>query len=373
MNRVPFVNLAAQAGLVRQEIAAAIEGVLQRGDYILGHALEEFEQAFAAYCGAGHAIGVDNGLAAIELILRGYGIGAGDEVIANANTFHSSVLPIVCVGARPVLVEPDARSFNLDPELVEAAITPRTKAIIAVHLYGQPADLDPLMAIAERHGLKLIEDSAQAHGARYKGRRTGSLGHAAAFSFYPTKNLGAYGDGGAVVTSDDALAERLRMLRNLGQKTRNHHELLGYNHRLDTLQAAILSVNLTRLDEWNAQRQTAAAWYAEALAELPLVTPYVAPEAEHVYHLYVVRVQDRAALQAHLAAAGVASAVHYPVPIHLQPAFAGLGYRRGDFPLAEALCDEILSLPMYPGLGEQEIDAVAAALRQFATRQLVAA
>ncbi|MCS6880711.1 MAG: DegT/DnrJ/EryC1/StrS family aminotransferase [Chloroflexaceae bacterium] len=361
--KVPFVDLRGQYFSVREEIETAIERVLNRGDYILGEAVHAFEEQFARYCGVDQCVGVDSGLSAIELILRAWDIGSGDEVITTANTFYSTVLPIVACGARPVLVEPDPATHTLDPGQLEAAITPRTRAVIVVHLYGHPADMDPINAIARRYGLKVIEDAAQAHGARYKHRVVGSLGDAAAFSFYPTKNLGAYGDAGAVATNDADLAERVRLLRNLGQRVRNVHELRGFNHRLDTIQAAILSVNLQRLDERNAARRRAVALYTKALAELPVEQPYVAPWAEHVYHLYVIRTDNRAWLQQQLAEAGVATAIHYPTPIHLQPAFADLGYRKGDFPVSERLAQQILSLPMYPGISEEAIRYVADVVR----------
>lgn len=361
--KVPFVDMLGQYFSVRDEVEAAITAVLHRGDYILGQAVDAFEEQFARYCAVDQCVGVDSGLSAIELILRAWDIGPGDEVITTANTFYSTVLPIVACGARPVLVEPDPATYTLDPGQLEAAITPRTRAVIVVHLYGHPADMDPINAIAHRYGLKVIEDAAQAHGARYKGRIVGSLGDAAAFSFYPTKNLGAYGDAGAVVTGDAELADRVRLLRNLGQRVKNVHELRGFNHRLDTIQAAILGVNLRRLDEWNAARRRAVALYTEALADLPVELPCVAPWAEHVYHLYVVRTDNRAWLQQQLAEAGIATAIHYPTPIHLQPAFADLGYRAGDFPASERLAQQILSLPMYPGINEEAIRYVADAIR----------
>jgi len=361
--KVPFVDLSGQYLSVRDEIEAAIMEVLQRGDYILGEAVQAFEEQFARYCEVDQCVGVDSGLSAIELILRAWEIGPGDEVVTTANTFYSTVVPIVACGARPVLVEPDPVTYTLDPGQLEAVMTPKTRAVIAVHLYGHPADMDPINAIARRYGAKVIEDAAQAHGARYKGRIVGSLGNAAAFSFYPTKNLGAYGDAGAVVTNEPDLAHRVRLLRNLGQPVRNVHELKGFNHRLDTIQAAILSVNLQRLDERNAARRRAAALYAQTLADLPLELPEVAPWAEHVYHLYVVRTGKRAWLQQQLAEAGIATAIHYPTPIHLQPAFADLGYRKGDFPVSEDLADQIVSLPMYPGISEEAISYVADTIR----------
>ncbi|NJN19741.1 MAG: DegT/DnrJ/EryC1/StrS family aminotransferase, partial [Oscillochloris sp.] len=365
---IPFVDLHSQHEGVKHAVQTAIEDVLQRKDFILGAAVPAFEQAFANYCEVDHAIGVDSGLSAINLILLGYEIGPGDEVITAANTFHSSALAIAHTGASVVLVDCDPDTYTLDPHLLEAAITPRTRAILAVHLYGQAADMDAIRAVAARYDLPVIEDAAQAHGARYKGRRAGSLGDAAAFSFYPTKNLGAYGDGGAVTTRDPILADRIRLLRNLGQRTKNRHEELGYNRRLDTLQAAILQVHLAQLDMRNAQRRRAANWYDHACADLPIARPFCAAECEHVYHLYVVRVPDRDHVQAHLKNEGIPSAVHYPQPIHLQPAFAYLGYAAGQFPVTERQAGEILSLPMFPGLNEDQVAHIAAALARCVGR-----
>jgi dTDP-4-amino-4,6-dideoxygalactose transaminase len=363
--QVPFVDLAAQYRTIEAEVNAAIAEVLRRGDFVLGRAVEQFEEEFAAYCQAAYAIGVDSGYSALELILRAYGIGPGDEVITAANTFIATVLTISNTGARPVLVDVDPCTYNLDPERLAAAITPRTRAIVAVHLYGQPAAMDPIRAIAQRYGLLVVEDAAQAHGARYKGRRVGSLGDAAGFSFYPAKNLGAYGDGGAVVTNDPAIAERVRLLRNLGQRAKYDHAIKGYNHRLDTLQAAVLRVKLAQLDGWNAARRCAAAEYDRRMAGLPVLTPPVNDDAEPIYHLYVIRVRDRAALQKHLGQAGIATGIHYPVPIHLQAAYRELGYGRGDFPVTELLADEILSLPMYAELPNEMIAYVVETIAAY--------
>ncbi len=297
------------------------------------------------------------------MILRGYGIGAGDEVITQANTFSATALAIATVGARPVLVDADEKTYTLDPNLLEAAITPATKAILPVHLYGQPADMDPIVEIARKYGLLVIEDACQAHGALYKGRRTGSLGDAAAFSFYPAKNLGAYGDGGAVVTNDAKLAERIGWLRNVGQRAKNDHAVKGFNHRLDTLQAAVLKVKLPHLDEWNTGRGCAAEIYADALGGQAVITPKVAPYAQHVYHLYVIRVAGRDALADVMKQSGVGTGIHYPIPIHLQEAFQDLGYKQGDFPVTEKLCGEILSLPMYPEIQPESIHYVAGIVR----------
>lgn len=363
--KVPFVDLQAQYQAIRDEVNVAMAEVLRRTDFILGPAVQEFEAAFARYCGVSEGIGVDSGYSALELILRAYDIGPGDEVITAANTFIASALPISNCGARTVLVDMEPETYNLNPEQLEAAITSATKAIMVVHLYGQPARMDGVLEVARRHDLVVIEDACQAHGARYKGRRTGSLGDAAAFSFYPAKNLGAYGDGGAVVTNDPEVANRIRLLRNLGQQVKNYHEVKGYNHRLDTLQAAVLGVKLPHLDAWNAQRRRAAAHYDALLRGVPVVTPSVAAESEHVYHLYVVRVRNREAMQKYLGEAGIATGIHYPIPIHLQPAFRDLGYQRGDFPVAEQAADEIVSLPMFPEVRSEQIAYVAETIKQF--------
>lgn len=365
---VPFVDLKAQYRSIAEEANAAVMQVLSRGDFVLGEAVQRFETEFAAYCETEFAIGVDSGFSALELILRGYGIGPGDEVITAANTFIATALAITACGARPILVDADPRTYNLDPEKVEAAITPRTRAIMPVHLYGQPAEMDPILEIARAHNLRVIEDAAQAHGARYKGRRAGSLGDAAGFSFYPAKNLGAYGDGGAVVTNDAKLAEQVRLLRNLGQRTKYDHVIKGGNHRLDTLHAAVLSVKLRHLDAWNGARRTHAARYSALLADLPVTTPFAAAHTEHVYHLYVIRAQNRNALQHRLQEAGIATGIHYPVPIHLQPAYRELGYAAGDFPVAEESMREILSLPMYPELPHVAITHVVDQIRHSVTR-----
>lgn len=363
---IPFVDLQSQYQSIKEDVDAAVLGVMERGDFILGQAVTEFEQEFARYCDAEHCVGVDSGYSALELILHGYGIGPGDEVITAANTFVATVLAISNTGATPVLVEMDPETYNIDPTKIEAAITPRTRAIMPVHLYGQPADMDPIMAIAEEHDLLVVEDAAQAHGARYKGRVTGSLGHAAGFSFYPGKNLGAYGDGGAVVTNDAELADRVRVLRNLGMRVKYHHEVKGFNRRLDTMQAAVLRVKLPHLDGWNAARRAAAAKYTERLADLPLVTPSSLPDVEPVYHLYVIRIQDREALMARLGEAGIASGLHYPIPIHLLPAYAELGYKLGDFPITEAYADEIVSLPIFAELTDEQIDLLTTIVADFA-------
>ncbi|HET7037836.1 MAG TPA: DegT/DnrJ/EryC1/StrS family aminotransferase [Thermomicrobiaceae bacterium] len=363
--QVPFVDLGAQYAAIGREVDAAMGAVLQRGDFILGRDLERFEEEFAAYCEAPFAVGVDSGMSALTLILRGYGIGPGDEVITSANTFIATALTISMVGARPVLVDIDPETLTLDLERLERAITPRTRAIMPVHLYGHPEDMDPINELAARHGLIVIEDACQAHGARYKGKRTGALGHAAAYSFYPAKNLGAYGDGGMVVTADPELVARLQLLRNYGQSEKYHHEIQGYNHRLDTLQAAALRIKLRYLDDWNAARRQHAARYSRLLAGSGVMLPPVMPEVEPVWHLYIIRTRARDALRAYLGERGIATGIHYPIPIHLQPAYTELGYREGDFPISEAAAQEMLSLPMYAELQAEQIDYVAEAVRAF--------
>lgn len=353
--KIPFVDLQAQYRSIKDQADAAVLAVMARGDYILGGAVSEFERAFADYCEADYAVGVDSGYSALELALLAYDIGPGDEVITAANTFIATTLAISNCGAKPVLVDIDPDTYNIDPQKIEAAITPATRAIMPVHLYGQPADMDPILEIAQRHNLIVIEDAAQAAGARYKGRKIGGIGHAAGFSFYPGKNLGAYGDAGAVVTNDPAVADKVRLLRNIGQRVKYHHDVKGFNHRLDTMQAAVLQVKLPYLDGWNEQRRRAAATYERLLAGLPIVTPSVLDEVEHIYHLYVVRLENREALQEALQDAGVATGLHYPVPIHLQPAYQELGYKRGDFPITEAYAETILSLPIFPELDDQKV------------------
>jgi dTDP-4-amino-4,6-dideoxygalactose transaminase len=359
---VPFVDLAAQQDALRDELVWTAGRMLERTDWILGEEVEAFEREFATYCGATHAVGTDSGLSALELILRGYGIGDGDEVITVANTFVATALAIAHTGARPVLVDMRPDTYNIDADAVAAAVTDRTRAIVAVHLYGQPADMAALQAAASRHGLHLIEDAAQAHGARYRGRRVGSLADAAAFSFYPAKNLGAFGDGGAVVTDDDELADAVRILRNYGQRAKHDHVARGFNRRLDTFQAAFLRVKLRHLDDWNDRRRAHARRYTEALAHDGVVTPTVADGVEPVWHLYVVQSEDRGQLRAALARAGIQTGIHYPIPIHRQEAFADLGYPAGTFPWTERAAERILSLPMYPELDARIIDEVVAAL-----------
>ena len=351
---VPFIDLRTQHRALQQEINEAIAPVFARADFALGQDVAAFEQEFAAFCGTQYAVGVDSGLAALEMGLRALGIGPGDEVIVPAHTFMATAAAVTFAGARPVLVDVDERTYNLDVSLVEAAITSRTKAILPVHLYGLPANMDAILALADKYHLSVIEDACQAHGAWYNGKRVGSLGHVAAFSFYPTKNLGGCGDGGILVTDDESVAEQVRAMRNCGQREKYLHELPPFNHRMDTLQAAILRVKLRYLEGWIEARRRNAALYTELLAGTDVVTPVEVPGATHVYHLYVVRVPQRDALQAHLREQGIGAAIHYPVPIHLQPFYSGYGFRKGQFPVTERVCDEVLSLPMFPELtGEQ--------------------
>jgi dTDP-4-amino-4,6-dideoxygalactose transaminase len=358
---VPFVDLRAQHAPLREAIDRAFGELLTRGDFIMGAAVERFETEYAAYIGARHAIGVGTGLSAIELALRAFEVGAGDEVITAANTFIATVLAIQAVGATPVFVDMDAATYGIDAAAIAAAITSRTKAIVPVHLYGQPVDLDAVLAVARRHDLLVIEDAAQAHGARYKGRRAGGFGHAAAFSFYPSKNLGALGDGGMITTSDDRAAAKLRLLHNYGQRVKYYHSTSGTNSRLDTLQAAVLSIKLPHLDGWNLARRAHADAYGARLGAR-VKTPVAAPGVEHIYHLYVIETPDRDALAQRLRARGIQTGIHYPVPAHLQEACAPLGYVAGDFPVTEAAAPRILSLPMFAELTATQIDYVADAV-----------
>ncbi len=361
MKSVPFLDLEKLHSPIRGQLDAAYHHVMDSGHYIMGPELEAFEAEFARYSEVKHCIGVGNGLEALHLLLRAYGIGPGDEVIVPSNTFIATWLAVSECGATPIPVEPDPVTHNIDPALIAAAITSRTKAIMPVHLYGQTADMDPINALAAKHGLIVIEDAAQAQGARYKGRRAGSLGHAAGTSFYPGKNLGALGDGGAVLTNDDQVAEKVRQLRNYGSKVKYQHDIAGYNSRLDEMQAAFLRVKLSVLDQWNARRREIAVQYSKLLAGADIITPAVPDYAEPVWHLYVVRSKQRDALRAHLESQGVSTVIHYPTPPHLQGCYRDLGL--GHLPVAEALANEVLSLPMSPMLTDEEIRHVVAQLR----------
>lgn len=363
--QVPFVDLPIQYRALRDEVDAAIASVLKRFDFILGEPVASFEAAFADYCQASHAVGVDSGFSALELILSAYGIGPGDEVITAANAFHGTVAAIESCGARPVLVDVDPTTYTLDPTRIAPAISRATRAVIPVHLYGHPADMDSIGAVTREYGLLVFEDAGQAPGARYRGRRTGSLGDAAAYSFYSRQNPGPFGDAGMVVTSDAAVAERVRWLRNLSTPAKLRYIVKGRNRRLDTVQAAALHVKLRHLDDSNASRRRIAALYSELLSSLPVGQPEEASWAEHVYHLYVIEAAERDALQNHLARAGIVTAVHYPVPVPGKPAHLGPGEWRRDRPVTERCAGRILSLPMYPGMPPDASAYVTAAIRTF--------
>lgn len=358
---IPFLDLRAPHEELRTELRETFERVLDSGWYILGEEVKQFELEFAAYCEANHCIGVGNGLEALHLILRGYGIGAGDEVIVPSNTYIATWLAASYAGATPIPVEPDERTYNINPVLIEAAITPRTKAIIAVHLYGQPADMDAINAVAKKYKLKVIEDAAQAHGARYKGKRVGNLGDAAGFSFYPGKNLGGIGDGGAVTTDDPVLADNIRVLCNYGSRIKYQNEVKGFNSRLDELQAAFLREKLKKLDDWNGRRKVIAAEYLSKFHDGGIVLPYVPEWADPVWHLFVVRNSQRDKLQQRLGELGIGTMIHYPTPPHLQGAYAELGFSKGSFPVAEKIHDEVLSLPIGPHLTIDSVNSVVAA------------
>lgn len=362
---IPFLNLKTPHFELREELRQAFEDVLDSGWFIQGSQLEAFEKEYASYCKVKHCIGVGNGLDALHLILRAYDIGHGDEVIVPSNTYIATWLAASYAGATPIPVEPNPLTYNIDPSLIEAAITPRTKAIMVVHLYGQAADMEPINAIARKYGLKVIEDAAQAHGACYKGVRVGALGDAAGHSFYPGKNLGALGDGGAVTTNDDEFADRVRMLRNYGSRVKYHNEVKGFNSRLDEMQAAFLRVKLRKLDEWNQQRKEIAAIYLASLPADSLVLPFVPDWADPVWHVFVVRHARRDLLQQHLQTANIGTVIHYPIPPHLQPAYADMNLPEGAFPISEAIHNEILSLPLWPGIGNDDIKTVIAAVGQI--------
>lgn len=361
---VPFLDLQAPYRELKDDFDAAYRRVMESGWFILGPEVESFEREFAAYCGVKHCIGVGNGLDALHMILRAMDIGPGDEVIVPGNTYIASWLAVSYAGATPVPVEPDMQTYNIDPALVEQAITPRTRAIMAVHLYGQTAAMDRLAQLARQHGLQLIEDAAQAHGARYQGKLAGGFGNAAAFSFYPGKNLGALGDGGAITTDDDALAAKIRMLRNYGSEKKYIHDLQGYNSRLDELQAAFLRAKLAHLDEWNQRRSTIAGYYLEAIDGTALSLPMTAEAAEPVWHLFVLRSKNREKVMASLADSGVGTLIHYPVPPHRQNAYAHLGLLDGSLPITEQLAREVFSIPIGPHLSLQDASYVVDCLKQ---------
>ena len=367
--KVPYLDLKAQYQNIKPEIDAAISRVLESCQFVLGSEVAGFEKEFAVYCGASECIALNSGTSALHLALLAAGVGPSDEVITVPFTFVASVAAILYVGARPVLVDIDPDTFTMNPAAIEAAITPRTKVILPVHLYGHPADMDPILQVARRHGLAVIEDAAQAHGAKYKERRVGSLGDIACFSFYPTKNLGAYGEGGAITTSNTEYARTTRMLRDWGQDRKYHHLLRGFNYRMEGLQGAILRVKLRHLDQWTELRRAAASKYNRLLADCGVELPREIPWACHVYHVYTLRTKDREALQAALRTEGIETAVHYALPVHLQPAYADLGYSRGAFPQSEKAAEEVLSLPLYPEITDTQIQKVAQALTSLAAVQ----
>lgn len=362
--RVRYLDLRAQYQSIKSEIDAAIAGVLDSGQFVLGAEVAAFERDFSTYCGAAGCIALNSGTSALHLALLAAGVGPGDEVITVPFTFVASVAAILYANARPVLVDIDPRTFNMDPATIEAAITPRTKAIMPVHLYGHAADMEPIMAIAKRHGMVVIEDAAQAHGATYKKRPVGSLGDIGCFSFYPTKNLGAYGEGGAVTTNNPEYAQKVRMLRDWGQDRKYHHVLRGYNYRMEGLQGAILRVKLRHLELWTEARRAIAQQYDELLASCGLQLPVEMPWARHVYHVYTLRSDDRNALQTALQAEGIQTAIHYAIPVHLQPAYCDLGYGKGSLPNAEAASQQVISLPIYPELSSQAVAEIASSVRK---------
>ena len=357
--KVPYLDLKAQYQSIKPEIDAAIARVLDSCQFVLGSEVAEFEREFSTYCGAAECIALNSGTSALHLALLAAGIGPGDEVITVPFTFVASVAAVLYTGARPVLVDIEPRSFTMDPAAIEAAITPRTKAILPVHLYGQPADMDPIMETARRRGLIVIEDAAQAHGAKYKGQPVGSIGDMACFSFYPGKNLGAYGEGGAVTTSNPEYARTIRMLRDWGQDRKYHHVLRGFNYRMEGFQGAILRVKLRHLERWTEARRAVVEKYNQLLADSGVERPTEMPWARHVYHVYTLRTADREALQASLQAEGIQTGIHYSVPVHLQPAYADLGYARGSFPQSERAAAEVLSLPLYPEMTDAQLEAVS--------------
>ena len=363
---VPFLSFGPQHDPLRSDILAALTRVYDSQWYVLGEEVRQFEAAFARFNQVNYCVGVANGLDALVLALRVLGIGPGDEVIVPANTYIASWLAVTHVGATPVPVEPHALTSNLDPARIEAALTARTRALLPVHLYGQACEMAPIMALAQKHGLQVVEDNAQAQGAAYQGQLTGSFGALNATSFYPGKNLGALGDAGALTTNDADLARQVQVLRNYGSEQKYHNPVIGYNSRLDELQAAVLRVKLPHLADWTTQRQQLAAWYDAALAGIAgLRLPHLAPGATHVYHLYVVHTPVRAALQQHLSQHGIGTLIHYPVPPHRQPAYAGLGWSAGAFPITEELAATCLSLPLWPGMTQDHVAAVAEAIRSF--------
>ena len=365
--KVDVFSLRRQHEEIKNEIKGPIEKVMSSGGFIMGEDVKLFQQEFAAYCGMRYGVGVNSGTDALFLGCLACGIGKGDEVIVMPYTYIATTLAISMTGSTPIFVDIDEKTYNMDPSKIEKAITKKTKAILPVHLYGHPADMDPIMQIAKKHKLKVIEDCAQAHGALYKNKRVGSIGDVSCFSFYPTKNLGAFGDGGMALTSSEEIRQKLVLLRDYGRKDRYEHVLKGYNSRLDTLQAAILRVKLKHLDRWDERRRENAALYTRLFKEkkVDIIVPYEADYAKHVYHLYPVRIKNREKIMKELSDKGVRTLIHYPIPIHLQEAYRDLGHKKGDFPVSERCCEEILSLPMYPELGSDEIKYVVKILSEL--------
>lgn len=361
---IPMLDLTAQSRQLKPEIASAIAEIIDHGQFVLGPPVAAFEERFGGYCRTGHCIGVNSGASALHLALLAAGVGPGDEVITVSMTFVATVAAILYCGARPVFVDVDPDRWTMAPELVEAAVTRRTKAILPVHLHGLMADMDPIIAVARRHGLVVIEDAAQSHGAEYKGRRAGAVGDIGCFSFYPGKNLGAFGEGGAVVTGDGGLARRIRLLRDWGQETKYRHVLRGYNYRMDSIQGAVLNVKMGHIESWTEDRRRLAALYDGHLGAMGLKRPSPPPQMRHVYHVYSIEHPRRDALQAALGSAGIGTGIHYPVPVHLQEAYADLGYGPGDLPVTEALAGRFLSLPMYPELQPDQVARVCRELER---------
>ena len=363
---IPFLSFAPANRQIKSDVLATFEEFFDSGWYVLGERVKQFETEYAAFNHVSHCIGVSNGLDALHLALKALGIGSGDEIIVPSNTYIATVLAVTYLGATPVFVEPDNNTYNINPQNIEAAITPRTKAIMPVHLYGQACDMTAIIHIAKKHRLYVVEDNAQSQGAAWNGKLTGSWGHINGTSFYPGKNLGALGDAGAVTTNNAELAQKAAVLRNYGSQKKYYNEVIGHNMRLDEVQAAFLSIKLRHLPEWTSQRQEIAGWYNELLTGIPdLVLPYLAETATHVYHLYIIRHPQRDALQKHLKEKGIGTLIHYPVPPHLQEAYAYLSFKKGDFPIAEEIADTCLSLPMWPGMKREEIEEVANAIHQF--------
>lgn len=363
--KIQFLNFEPMHNEIRDEVLEAFKKVYDRNWFILGQSVEGFEQEFSKYCGAKYCVGCGNGLDALSIILRGYDIGKGDEVIVPSNTYIATALAVSYVGAKVVFVEPDIKTFNIDVKRIEAAITSRTKAIIAVHLYGRPAETNEIKNLCQRYGLKLIEDAAQAHGAQLQGEKTGNLGDAAGFSFYPGKNLGALGDSGAIVTNDKELAEKVRAIRNYGSIKKYYNEYKGVNSRLDEVQAEFLTVKLKYLDMWNNNRKKIAKEYLERINNNKIILPYVSSAEDSIWHVFIVRSQYRNELESYLRSKDIGTLIHYPVPIHLQKAYKDLGYKQGDFPIAEEIANTVLSIPMWYGMKQDEIDYVIETLNQW--------